>query len=38
MSDWAPNQEAESLGCMALVFCSLITLLGGIAIGFWVLK
>jgi len=38
MSDWAPDAEAESIGCTLLIFMWIATLLGGIAIGFWVLK
>lgn len=38
MSDWAPDQEAESVGCTVLIMGWLFTFAAGIAIGFWVLK
>lgn len=34
----AEETEATSMGCALLVFAWIATLLGGIAIGFWVLK
>ena len=34
----AEEQEAESMGCMVLVMGWLFTLMGGIALGYWVLR
>jgi len=38
MSDWDNGDDRFSLGCMALTLCWAFTLMGGIAVGFWVLK
>lgn len=38
MSDWTPLDNVESDGCLALVLTWVMTLLAGVAIGYWVIR